>query len=314
MANQELPRPPTLADVPDEVCLACVIFALPLHALESLRAVNRRWRALGSSSLPWQRLAATRWRGKSMASCCPLVTRLQAEGAPWRDVFWAVERDGARQTITEQELCRLRWGFSDRRQECDFTMREGPDGTIVRRLRMPLHGEMDWSFNPNGTLQISHFPEHVVERLDNWGWVIKNQFIFILSLDSALAESCDESNSAESDAAGAVLSGAGISSGTTLATEEDITAAFELAARHAGSSASRLTSSSGGGAVRASLLHRLMERLVGFRLAVPGLVPDEDNHDDDNDEGIAESDSEAKGEADGEAKIPDGAGASSGAS
>ena len=48
---------------------------------------------------------------------------------------------------------------------------------------MQHHGEMPWSINPNGTIQISHFPEHFVERLPSWGWVIKNQFIFIISIN-----------------------------------------------------------------------------------------------------------------------------------
>ena len=172
--------------LPDEMCLA-IVFCLELHEAETMRIVSRRFAR--DNPLCYQRLAASRWRGKHMSTVRPLLRRLlddvEAGVKTWREVFWRVESDGARDRITEDELVRLRWAFSDGAQTCDF--RKDP-ATGERTLHMQFHGEMPWSINDNHAIQISRFPEHIVERLPNWGWVIKNQFIFILSIEENSAD------------------------------------------------------------------------------------------------------------------------------
>ena len=225
------------AALPDEMCM-CVILHLSLHETETIRAVSHRFLKLATTPLPYQAMAARRWAQKDMTTARPLVEALlkkERDGSiTWRDIFWAVESDGARARITEEELVRLRWVFSDGRQTCDFRI----DSASGRRtLVMQLHGEMPWSINSNHTVQISRFPEHVVERLQSWGWVIKNQYIFMISINEGYEIADAASAPSGTHASDTTL-------GTVVAnmSPDDINMAFLQAARQAGSAAAPVTS------------------------------------------------------------------------
>jgi len=119
-----------------------------------------------------------------MTTAQPLAERLIAEGEPWRSIYWAVEADGSRCAITKDEIVRLSWAFSDAVQLCDFRA----DGTL-HMTGVGGPSGLPWSIDErthgasevrNNQLIVAHFPPHTVERLPNWGWVMKNQFIFII--------------------------------------------------------------------------------------------------------------------------------------
>ena len=160
-----------VGDLPNGVCYLIEWFA-SIRDLEALRLVSPKWRHLAEHDALWQSAATKRWgeSGRRMTTAQPLAERLIAEGEPWRSIYWAVEADGSRCAITKDEIVRLSWAFSDAVQLCDFRA----DGILhMTNIRAT------WSID-EGQLIVAHFPPHTVERLPNWGWVMKNQFIFII--------------------------------------------------------------------------------------------------------------------------------------
>ena len=270
------------ASFPDELCLS-VTFHLQLHEVETLRAVSRRFAQDRPLCFRYQQLAATRWRDKHKTTMRPLLTRLlQAERAgrmTWRDIFWRIESDGARDEITEDEVVRLRWVFSDGTQTCDFR-KDAITGE--KTLHMQHHGVMPWRINDNATIQISRFPEHVVERLPSWGWVIKNQFIFIISIEGEA-----HGGGGGADSSAALSSPHAQNHAASEMTPSQINAAFLAAARRAGTAAAPLESGPLGQGP--SIIHRILHAMFhssegSIELDGDGSTGDEDEDDEEKEE------------------------------
>ena len=103
---------------------------------------------------------------------------------------------------------------------------------------------MPWSIDEEGQLIVAHFPPHTVERLPNWGWVMKNQFIFII-------EAAVETENME----------------TVTINPSAVRALFDAACRGAGAQAATLetedTSTTAGRA--SSVLNLILGRLLAAR-------------------------------------------------
>jgi hypothetical protein len=297
--------------LPDEMCLG-VAFHLQLHEVETLRAVSRRFAGDRPLCFRYQQLAAGRWRHKQMGTARPLLRRLleeeQSGRTTWRDIFWRVESDGVRGRITEEELVRLRWAFSDGAQTCDFR-RDAATGE--RTLRMQHHGEMPWRINDNHAVEISRFPEHVVERLPSWGWVIKNQFIFIISIEEKEAEDEDEAeeedgSGASQDAAAACGTDVEASAAASLRgsrnhdeafgrmTQSQINAAFLNAARQAGSAAAPLEPEAL--ARGQSVIRRILDAMFLRSQGPEAGQEDDDDDEEEEEEGEPEEEEEEEEE------------------
>ena len=224
-----------VGDLPNGVCYLIEWFA-SIRDLEALRLVSPKWRHLAEHDALWQSAATKRWgeSGRRMTTAQPLAERLIAEGEPWRSIYWAVEADGSRCAITKDEIVRLSWAFSDAVQLCDFRA----DGILhMTNIRAT------WSID-EGQLIVAHFPPHTVERLPNWGWVMKNQFIFII-------EAAVETENME----------------TVTINPSAVRALFDAACRGAGAQAAPLetedTSTTAGRA--SSVLNLILGRLLAAR-------------------------------------------------
>ena len=189
-----------------------------------MRCVSQRWRFLSSHKVIWKRLTQLLTLGKQQSIVQPLMQTLKTSSSSnnsinWRDVYWNLTVDGKRSRITEAELVSLSWAFSDGERTVSFQSNN--------TLKMEGYPEMIWSINPeNGAVIIHNFPEHQVERLTNFGWVLKNQFIFILTIDPVKKKSSTDTNTATDS--------------STSSNKEQINKAFELARRMAGNQASPL--------------------------------------------------------------------------
>ena len=241
--------PSKMSDLPNGVCYLIEWFA-SIRDLEALRLVSPKWRHLAEHDALWQSAATKRWgeSGRRMTTAQPLAERLIAEGEPWRSIYWAVEADGSRCAITKDEIVRLSWAFSDAVQLCDFRA----DGTL-HMTGVGGPSGLPWSIDEEGQLIVAHFPPHTVERLPNWGWVMKNQFIFIIEA-AAVGTSTSSSASAENME-------------TVTIEPSAVRALFDAACRGAGARAAPLetedTSTTAGRAT--SVLNLILGRLLAAR-------------------------------------------------
>ena len=228
-----------LAAVPDGVALL-VAWYLPVPSLEALRLASVRWVRLATHDALWDAAATLRWEGKQLETAAPLI----AAQASSRDVYWSVEEDGKRCLITDDDVARLRWAFSDGSQLCDF----GRDHRLRMSSGMGGADGFQWSIDEESrAVMIANFPAHEVKRLENWGWVMKNEFIFIISV----AMDGDE----EAAPCGA-------------AAAAEVRAAFDDACSGAGDAAAPLTS----GDTAAGVLNHIL-RLLAVARRGRGLVP-----------------------------------------
>lgn len=162
---------------------------LPLHTVENCRCVSTAFKRLVDRNELWGTFIRRRWKGKLIppfqtdarelyeraSTRAPIPETFHA-----RQVFWETEFCNSRNKITEGELCENTWVFCDGVQVCDF--QKGPGSPPARTLTTAMHGVLPWALTHSGQLDIANFPRHSCERTTSWGWVIRNQHIFILSV------------------------------------------------------------------------------------------------------------------------------------
>ena len=230
-----------LGKIPDAVGIHLLTY-LSLHELERMRGVSIRWMNLADHDLLWKRLVSLLVVDKqpSVVSSMLLSHMTQKKkdtNMSWRRVYWQLDADGVRTNITEEEICRLHWAFSDGERLCDFQ----PNHT----LKMEGFGKLVWRLNVKNAVVINDFPDHIVERLPNWGWVMKNAHIYILTVEKE----------------------------KQFSTRDDINKAFEEARKKAGNYANSLsfsmsnnnannTNNNTGNGALAQLLYSFMTRLA----------------------------------------------------
>eukprot|EP00941_MAST-03F_sp_MAST-3F-sp1_P005756 g5756.t1 len=160
-----------IESLPEDILIVFTFYLSP-EDLNSMRTTSSVLGLTATNDVPWQQLALTRWRSRHLETIRPSLEQWIAEKRSWREIFHRVEKDAKRTSITSDEICRLQWAFSDGRQTCNFSKCDSGRCT----LRMQSYPEMPWRLEENGTVVlISSFPPHFVERLDSWGWAIKNQ-------------------------------------------------------------------------------------------------------------------------------------------
>ena len=239
--------------IPDAVGIYMVTF-LSLHEVENMRCVSKRWIDLANNPFLWQRLVNLMVLDKQISTYTPLLNRLMKEKTSWRQIYWTLDADGARTRITKAEIVRLKWAFSDGERMCVFK-----DDTQPHTLKMDGFGKLVWNIKAeNGAVIINNFPEHIVERLPNWGWCLKNHHIYILSIEPT--------NTSKS-----------------LSTKEDINKAFEIARTNGGENVGSLqyTVDTGDGSSANTLTHLLHLLMTRFQNGVEEEEDDESEEDDE---------------------------------
>ena len=244
----------------DDVCYLTLTFC-SLHELELMRGVSIRWRSLSSSNILWERLSKLLTLGKQPSVVGPLLKQLKERcknngnsktyDTYWREIYWALDADSVRTHLTEEEIVRLTWAFSDGQRLCHFN--------ADKTLDMEGYPKMTWSIKEynNGArsaVMIHTFPEHIVERLANWGFVMKNRFIYMITVDGHSSPASDKSS---------------------LQSTGEINKAFEAARKLAGPRAKPLEAEHGPGSTLYSIILNAFEVVVG----VPS-VGTEENDDD----------------------------------
>jgi len=134
----------------------------------------------------WRAHVERRWAGKQRHCVVALkaddISNAGTAGSTgdagadrWFARFVAAEADARRRRITAEELCGTAWVFSDGLQRPRFR----PNG----ELHMELYPVMRWALRQNGSVMIQNFPEHHVDRTEDWGWRIHNRNVDFVSVD-----------------------------------------------------------------------------------------------------------------------------------
>ena len=227
-----------MESLPDDVVLFTLSYISPSD-LQAAAWVATQFLGLAGHGLLWRRAALSRWRNKQMDTAGPLLDTLRREKRPWREIYREMNVDGERAVLSEEELCRLTWSFIDGREHCDFRR----DGSLM----MELSGEFSWSMEEDSDgvryIQIANFPPHYIERTANWGWVIKNKFIYIISIAGrGGGGGGGGTGGGAGGGAGVTIVAAGKAAGAGGVDEEDecLRSAYLCAVREAGSVAQPL--------------------------------------------------------------------------
>ena len=275
----------------DDVCYLTLTFC-SLHELELMRGVSIRWRSLSSSNILWERLSKLLTLGKQTSVVNPLLKHLKERcknndnskpyDTYWREIYWALDADSVRTRLTEEEIVRLNWAFSDGQRLCHFN--------ADKTLDMEGYPKMTWSIKDHNNggrsaVMIHTFPEHIVERLANWGFVMKNRFIYMITVDGADGSGGSggsdgsSSNSSNSSNGGSSSSNGGSSHASdksSLQSTGEINKAFEAARKLAGPRAKPLEVEHGPGSTLYSFILNAFEVVVG----VPSVGTEENDADD----------------------------------
>jgi hypothetical protein len=191
--------------VPDGLGIYLLTF-LSLHELEYMRSISNRWTHLSDHDVLWKRMVDLLLVDKQKSIANSMLMNVKKKYNTWRQIYWQLDKDGVRQIITEEEIVQFQWAFSDGERLCNFHENHA--------LKMEGFGKLVWNLkvgkdNKSCAVVINDFPDHIVCRKPNWSWVMKNQYIYIITVEN-------------------------IEKDQKMSTREDINKAFNIACKEAG--------------------------------------------------------------------------------
>lgn len=168
-----------LAILPEELTILIFSF-LPPHDLNTCQLINTTAHRVADTNFLWRDLCIHRWQDKFVQkSQWDLISDPQPKQR-LKLVYWTQERDSKRKTITVDELTDSTWSlhFHQSQGARDYPLFE-------KNNRFVMHiylNSFNWKINSAGNVQIDEYPEMVVSRTEDWGWMLENGYAMMKTL------------------------------------------------------------------------------------------------------------------------------------
>merc|ERR1719362_2440619 len=106
-----------------DIILSRVVGFLTPNDAEAAMLVSSHFRSSAMSDFHWRKWALTCWADRQLDTFSPKIKEAKETDyrCGWRKLYWDSLEDSKRETLTDDELTRLFWVFSDGEQICDFT-------------------------------------------------------------------------------------------------------------------------------------------------------------------------------------------------
>jgi hypothetical protein len=198
--------------LPPEIALHIFTW-LDVGHLARAALVSQRWRCLAEEGSLWRELCRNKWLDKQYYSIEKVIQRerssnvntekgmLSKSGSwiDWKSQYKQAETDSKRTRISKEELCSVQWIFAFQAEIFSSSVPIDIDSGRYPRFHEDytydhpgLLSGAKWRFidSPNGdrAVQVQQFPALTVLRMEDWGWMLFNNYVTFTSFDPKLEE------------------------------------------------------------------------------------------------------------------------------